>query len=80
MTRYLTEQFEAGTPIREIIFKRAWLIDQLLVNAWHHHIDSDAMALIAVGGYGRGEFIAGFRRGPDAAHQTAQPKIPEIQN
>ena len=55
--RHLTEQFEAGTPIREIIYKRAWLIDQLLISAWHHHMDSDAMALIAVGGYGRGGLL-----------------------
>ena len=55
--RHLTEQFEAGTPIREIIYKRAWLIDQLLISAWQHHMDSDAMALIAVGGYGRGGLL-----------------------
>ena len=52
---YLTEQFEGGAPIRELIYKRAWLIDQLLVAAWHYHIDTDAMALVAVGGYGRGD-------------------------
>ena len=55
--RYLTGQFEAGTPIREIIYKRAWLIDQLLISAWRHHIDNDAMALVAVGGYGRGDLL-----------------------
>ncbi len=55
--RCLNEQFEAGKPIREIIYQRAWLIDQLLISAWHHHIDSDAMALIAVGGYGRGNLL-----------------------
>ncbi len=53
--KYLTEQFEAGAPIRDLIYKRAWLIDQLLVAAWRHHIDTDAMALVAVGGYGRGD-------------------------
>ena len=52
---YLTEQFEAGAPVRELIYKRAWLIDQLLVAAWRRHIDSDDMALVAVGGYGRGD-------------------------
>ena len=55
--RCLNEQFEAGKPIREIIYKRAWLIDQLLISAWHHHMDSDKMALIAVGGYGRGDLL-----------------------
>lgn len=53
----LNEQFEAGKPIREIIYRRARLIDQLLISAWRHHIDTDAMALIAVGGYGRGNLF-----------------------
>ena len=52
--KYLTEQFEAGALIRELIYKRAWLIDQLLIAAWCHYINTDAMALVAVGGYGRG--------------------------
>ena len=56
---YLTGQFDAGMPIREIVYKRAWLIDQLLINAWNHYMDSDAMALIAVGGYGRGDLLPG---------------------
>ena len=55
--RYLNERFEAGTPVRETINKRAWLIDQLLICAWRHHIGSDAMALIATGGYGRGDLF-----------------------
>ena len=54
---YLSNQFEAGTPIREIIYKRAWLIDQLLISAWTHHMDGNTTALIAVGGYGRGDLL-----------------------
>ena len=53
----LNAQFEAGKPIREIINRRAWLIDQLLISAWQHHMDNDAMALVAVGGYGRGVLL-----------------------
>ena len=53
----LTAQFEAGKPIRGIINKRAWLIDQLLISAWQHHMDYDEMALVAVGGYGRGVLL-----------------------
>ena len=55
--RYLTSQFEAGTAIREIIYKRAWLIDQLLSSAWDYYMDSEATALVAVGGYGRGDLL-----------------------
>ena len=55
--RYLNERFEAGTPIRAIIYKRAWLIDRLLTSAWRHYMGSDATALVAVGGYGRGDLL-----------------------
>ena len=55
--RYLNERFEAGTPVREVINKRAWLIDRLLTCAWQRHIASDSMALVAVGGYGRGDLL-----------------------
>ncbi len=55
--RYLNERFEAGTPVREVINKRAWLIDQLLIRAWQHHIASDSMSMVAVGGYGRMDLL-----------------------
>jgi len=55
--RYLTEKFESGAPVKELVYKRAWLIDQLLVSAWRQHINSDDMALVAVGGYGRGDLL-----------------------
>ena len=54
-SQYLRDQFDTGSPIKEILYRRAWLIDQLLVSAWHSHISSDKTALVAVGGYGRGE-------------------------
>ena len=57
--RYLNERFEAGTPVREVINKRAWLIDQLLTCAWRRHIATEPMALVAVGGYGRGDLLPG---------------------
>ena len=57
--RYLNDQFESGTPVREVINKRAWLIDQLLTCAWRQHLAGDSVALIAVGGYGRGDLLPG---------------------
>ena len=53
----LSERFWRDYPVVELVKQRAWLIDQLLMRAWNHFIstNSDDIALIAVGGYGRGE-------------------------
>jgi [protein-PII] uridylyltransferase len=54
---YLTEQFKSGEKIDLIVKKQGWFIDQLLVLAWQHFIESDEFSLIAVGGYGRSELM-----------------------
>ncbi len=52
----LDEHFRQGTSTRSLIFARAWLIDQVLLHAWNSFDwKDDDIALIAVGGYGRGE-------------------------
>ena len=53
----LAERFWRDYPVVELVKQRAWLIDQLLVKAWQHFFTdpSGDIALIAVGGYGRGE-------------------------
>jgi len=51
----LNEAFVAGMPVNTLVKQRAWLIDQLLMAAWGHIITNDELALVAVGGYGRGE-------------------------
>lgn len=52
---YLVDQFEMGKPIEELVHKRAWFIDQILTQVWEIKISDPSLALIAVGGYGRGE-------------------------
>ncbi len=53
--QYLNESFLAGTPVNNLVQQRAWLIDQLLLQAWQFIMTNDGPALVAVGGYGRGE-------------------------
>ncbi|HHH36166.1 MAG TPA: [protein-PII] uridylyltransferase [Gammaproteobacteria bacterium] len=51
------EQFLAGTPVTELVRDRARLVDELLRRAWDHCFPQQqtGCALVAVGGYGRGE-------------------------
>lgn len=57
----LFERFKAGEDIRKLVCMRAWVIDQLLVHAWRGlELDKFSdVALLAVGGYGRGELHPG---------------------
>jgi [protein-PII] uridylyltransferase len=59
--KVLRECFEEGVPAFELVHWRAWLIDQLLTRAWRRLADTGEgdMALVAVGGYGRGELHPG---------------------
>jgi [protein-PII] uridylyltransferase len=52
----LRQQFEAGTPVEDIVHARADLVDHVLGGLWRRFGLADApCALLAVGGYGRGE-------------------------
>lgn len=52
----LDERFRAGADIRDLVHGRAWCLDRLLQLAWSRHAwPDDGIALLAVGGYGRGE-------------------------
>src|ERR1700750_237981 len=52
----LKVRFQAEDPIEDLVHARAALIDVVLREAWKtHHPDNDTWALVAVGGYGRGE-------------------------
>ena len=49
----------AGYPAQDILSSNSWLIDRILTIAWTFHapqeMESKRSALLAVGGYGRGE-------------------------
>lgn len=48
-----------GASSQDVVQNHAWLVDQLLQMAWQHHAElldpETEIALVAVGGYGRGE-------------------------
>ncbi len=50
----LKARFQAGESVIELVHARARVIDRHLVELWNH-FDAGAAALVAVGGYGRGE-------------------------
>ncbi|MGL4517603.1 MAG: nucleotidyltransferase domain-containing protein, partial [Shewanella sp.] len=52
----LLARFKAKTPIEELVAQRCQFVDSLVKQAWQQHgLDHYPIALIAVGGYGRGE-------------------------
>ena len=52
----LDARFLAGRSVRRLVEDRAWFIDQMLIAAWSRFSwPDDGIALLAVGGYGRGE-------------------------
>jgi [protein-PII] uridylyltransferase len=60
-TEILKQRFLSGVLAADLVPQRAWLIDQLLYRAWTHleTLPSHDVALVAVGGYGRGELHPG---------------------
>lgn len=58
----LEERFKQGADITTLVQQRAWLIDQLLYQCWLQHFPTTIQhraALVAVGGFGRGELHPG---------------------
>ena len=51
----LRARFEAGESVVELVHARAAFLDGILVELWREHLEPLGAALVAVGGYGRGE-------------------------
>ncbi|MCG7530246.1 [protein-PII] uridylyltransferase [Psychrobium sp. MM17-31] len=55
-SHWLNEQFNNGGAIRELLHQRCNFVDDMLRQLWQHFdLHQEQVALIAVGGYGRGE-------------------------
>lgn len=55
---YLKLRFEMGAPVEDLVHQRAWLVDQILIRAWSlNGLLGKGKALVAAGGYGRGELL-----------------------
>lgn len=55
----LKTRFEAGDSVVDLVRARAEQIDGVLVELWKQHVADCGAALVAVGGYGRGELHPG---------------------
>ena len=55
----LTESFEVSAAIDEIVHARSKAVDLTLIDIWNNHFSDcgDEAALVAVGGFGRGEML-----------------------
>src|SRR5210317_1408939 len=51
----LRARFEAGESVVDLVHARATVLGGILVALWQEHIEPLGAALVAVGGYGRGE-------------------------
>jgi len=51
----LRARFLDGESVVDLVHERATQIDSVLVDMWREHLETSGIALVAVGGYGRGE-------------------------
>ena len=60
-TRIIGKRAQQGTVSGELVYARAWLVDELLGRAWQQILQkhNTALSLVAVGGYGRAELLPG---------------------
>ena len=55
----LKSRFEDGESVVDLVHARSRQVDELLTRLWHEYVPDFGAALVAVGGYGRGELHPG---------------------
>ncbi|WP_395377324.1 [protein-PII] uridylyltransferase [Marinicella sp. W31] len=51
----LYQDFKGGRNITRLVKIRAWVVEQLLLRLWRHYVNQPDLALVGVGGFGRGD-------------------------
>ena len=81
-TQVIGELARQGAASAELVYARAWLVDELLARAWRQILQDHGtgLSLVAVGGYGRAELLPGSDIDvlillPDRHPQTLIPLI-----
>ena len=82
----MAQRFREGEDVRTLVHERALFVDCLLHYAWHQYSWPDSVALLAVGGYGRGELhphsdidLLILTDGPDTENSRAADTIDNIE-
>ncbi|VAW33632.1 [Protein-PII] uridylyltransferase / [Protein-PII]-UMP uridylyl-removing enzyme, partial [hydrothermal vent metagenome] len=51
----LTDDFHAQAEVASLVRIRGWYVEQVIIQLWKLLINNDKLALVAVGGFGRGD-------------------------
>ena len=51
----LVEDFYKQADIIQLVYSRAWYVEQIILQLWKQYIGSNELTIVAVGGFGRGE-------------------------
>lgn len=52
----MIEDFHQGdAEVYTLVKSRAWFVEQIILQLWHHYINEKNLTIVAVGGFGRGE-------------------------
>ena len=51
----IAKNFDQNTDVSDFVAIRGWYVEQIIIQLWQKHIQTDVLALVAVGGFGRGD-------------------------
>lgn len=51
----ITQGFDQNSDVIDMVRIRGWYVEQIIIQLWQLHIQTDILSLVAVGGFGRGD-------------------------